>query len=128
MVVRLMSEEKIIEEYNKGINAVIGLVKELNSTISDLDKKVENLTNDNEKVKSKLEELEARLNKNSSNSSKPPSTDGYKKKPITNSRKKSDKRSGGQPGHSGVTLEKVENPDNVIEITTYDYCGCEAVI
>ncbi|WP_427854418.1 DUF6444 domain-containing protein [Desulfosporosinus metallidurans] len=36
-------------------------------------------------------ELEARLNKNSSNSSKPPSSDGYKKKTIKNNREKTGK-------------------------------------
>lgn len=42
--------------------------------------------------------LKARINKDSSNSNKPSSTDGYKKI-IHNSRKPSDKKPGGQPGH-----------------------------
>ena len=66
---------------------------------------------------SRLDELEAqvlqfksRLGKNSDNSHKPPSTDGYKKKPV-NLRTKSDKKSGGQKGHSGKTLEFSDKPD-----------------
>ena len=57
--------------------------------------------------------LESRLNQNSRNSSRPPSTDFFvKEKPNPKSlRKKSGKKSGGQEGHSGTTLERVNNPD-----------------
>ncbi len=54
-----------------------------------------------------------RLNLNSKNSSKPPSSDQNRKK---TSRKKSGKRPGGQKGHVGTTLRKVDNPDYVKEI------------
>jgi len=57
--------------------------------------------------------LESRLNQNSKNSSRPPSTDFFiKEKPNLKSlRKKSGKKSGGQEGHSGTTLERVNDPD-----------------
>lgn len=47
---------------------------------------------------------------NSSNSSKPPSTDKHKIKPT---RKKSGKKAGGQLGHEGVTLKQIDEPDDV---------------
>ena len=51
-----------------------------------------------------------RLNLNSRNSSKPPSSDpNREKKP----RKKGDRKPGGQNGHPGRTLEKVDDPDKV---------------
>jgi hypothetical protein len=48
-----------------------------------------------------------RLNPNSSNSSKPPSSDPFRKRQP---REKGKKKAGGQNGRSGVTLERVENP------------------
>lgn len=59
----------------------------------------------------KVEELEAKLNKNINNSSKPPSSDGYSKKTIKNSRQKSDKKTGGQKGHEGSTLQFSDKVD-----------------
>jgi transposase len=54
--------------------------------------------------------LSNRLNLNSSNSSKPPSSDpNRKRKP----RAKSKKKPGGQKGHNGSTLKKVDDPDRV---------------
>ena len=56
--------------------------------------------------------LESRLNQNSRNSSKPPSTDFVKEKPNPrNCRKKSDRKPGGQEGHPGTTLDMVNDPD-----------------
>ena len=54
-----------------------------------------------------------RLGLNSSNSSKPPSTDPFRKKQP---RPASDRKPGGQPGHVGVTLQQVADPDIVREI------------
>lgn len=51
-----------------------------------------------------------RLNLDSRNSSKPPSSDPNREKTP---RKKGDKKPGGQKGHTGKTLEKVDNPDKV---------------
>jgi len=57
--------------------------------------------------------LANRLNLNSTNSSKPPSSDPNRKK---RSKNKTGKKPGGQKGHVGKTLEKVDDPDN-IEVT-----------
>jgi transposase len=57
--------------------------------------------------------LESRLNQNSRNSSRPPSTDFFlKEKPNPKSlRKKSGKKAGGQEGHQGTTLEMTNDPE-----------------
>jgi len=52
-----------------------------------------------------------RLNLNSRNSSKPPSTDHTGSN--QNKRKKSSNKPGGQKGHNGVTLEQVSDPDEI---------------
>jgi len=54
--------------------------------------------------------LANRLNLNSTNSSKPPSSDPNRKKKPKN---KTGKKAGGQKGHVGTTLKKVDNPDKV---------------
>jgi len=54
--------------------------------------------------------LANRLNLNSTNSSKPPSSDpNRKKKP----KRKDGKKPGGQKGHIGTTLKKVDDPDKI---------------
>lgn len=58
--------------------------------------------------------LKAKLEKNSSNSSKPPSTDGLTKK-IPNNREKSEKKAGGQCGHEGHTLKVPNNLPKLAE-------------
>ena len=65
----------------------------------------------------RLQALEARLNQNSRNSSRPPSTDFFvKEKPNPKSlRKNSGRKPGGQEGHQGATLEMTNNPDSIIE-------------
>src|SRR5216683_3061489 len=71
----------------------------------------------------------ATLQKNSTNSSKPPSTDltgtSSSNRKHLNSRKASGRKSGGQPGHRGSTREMVANPDRIItHITEHcENCG-----
>ena len=74
----------------------------------------------------RIAELEKRLNKNSSNSSKPPSSDGLGKPPRTTSLRENGKRSsGGQAGHKGETLKQVASPDIVKKhtVSTCTDCG-----
>jgi len=68
--------------------------------------------------KERIDELERRLELNSSNSSKPPASDGLKKPPRTprvkSLREVSGRKSGGQKGHRGETLRPVKNPDIIV--------------
>ena len=64
-------------------------------------------------LEARVRELEERLGKDSHNSSKPPSSDGYKKRPAS-LREPTERKSGGQQGHSGKTLSFSETPDAVV--------------
>jgi len=66
-------------------------------------------------------ELRARLGLDSHNSSKPPSTDGFRKKPAF-PRGKNGKK-GGQVNHVGKTLEAVKDPDKIVECKA-EKCTC----
>ena len=86
----------------------------------------------NAQLAARIEELERRLKLNSSNSSKPPSSDGLKKPKAemrTKSlRGKSGNTSGGQKGHKGTTLRQTAEPDHV-EDHFPDTCGeCGSIL
>ena len=74
-------------------------------------------------LQAEVAELRRRLGLDSSNSSKPPSSDGLRKKPrVAGSlRGRSGKPSGGQKGHQGGTLRQVADPDFVVR---HEACAC----
>lgn len=85
----------------------------------------------NKQLQDRITELEllvAKLTKDSSNSSKPSSTDFRgPDKPSShnrNSRNPSGKKSGGQPGHNGTTRSNVDNPDEVVACAPTGCTGC----
>jgi len=72
-----------------------------------------------DKLVEHINDLEAKLNKNSRNSSKPPSSDGLAKPLRTQSlREPSSRNPGAQPGHQGKHLALVDNPDEIIRHQT----------
>lgn len=100
----MLNRDEICAIYTAGSEAVVQLVEALLTTQTELRQQVATLT-------TRVAELEARLNKDSHNSHKPPSSDGLGKKPHPHSlRKRTGKKSGGQIGHPGVTLTLVDDP------------------
>lgn len=82
---------------------------------------IELLKAQNAALEGRIEKLEQRLNKNSTNSSKPPSSDGLKKPKPKSRRERGQRQSGGQPGHDGDTLKMVAAPD---EVVTHQHTVC----
>ena len=85
-----MDESKIIETYNNGVSEIVSLLKNMNEELlkqlNIQNQELNSLRLENQILHAKITELEAKRNKNSNNSSKPPSTDNHKK--PSNSRKK----------------------------------------
>ncbi len=74
-----------------------------------------------------IRELKEQLNKNSKNSSKPPSSDELNKPTVKKDRslrESSGKKQGAQKGHDGVHLAVISKPDHVKEHMHSDCIGC----
>jgi transposase len=76
-----------------------------------------------QQLETRVHELEARLSKDSSNSNKPPSSDGLKRKPKS-LREQSGKKPGGQQGRVGKGLTQVNNPDTIVTHTPASCTEC----
>ncbi len=77
-------------------------------------------------LKAEIAELKERLGQNSTNSSKPPSTDPPSSKAKPASEPEGRKTRGGQPGHQGKarSLRPVEEVDHIIELRPTNCTGC----
>ena len=131
MDIRLPTREEIHLAFEQGEEAIVALFLGVSH-------QVEELAGQLETQATALKELQARLAKNSRNSSKPPSSEGYSKPKRTESlRKPGQKPNGGQPGHEGYTLKRSAHPEqteihpvvectqcgaplNEVEVTTYE--------
>jgi len=102
--IQLPREKEIREAYQQGEEVVISLFQ---TTILILAERIQ--------------KLEDQLAKNSSNSGKPPSSDGYDQPAPRSLRKRSKRKSGGQAGHRGETLKAIEKPDR---LKVYRVQGC----
>ena len=65
-------------------------------------------------LQSLVTQLQSKLNKNSRNSSKPPSSDGMNKPAPKSLRVAAENPTGGQKGHTGSTLRQATQPDKIV--------------
>ena len=78
-------------------------------------------------LQARVDELSRRLARDSSNSSRPPSSDGPFRGPRKpSSREPSGRRPGKQPGAPSSTLGQVPDPDERVECAPAQCCGCGA--
>jgi transposase len=73
-------------------------------------------------LQSQVAQLQSKLNKNSRNSSKPPSSDGLNKPAPKSLRVAGEKPTGGQKGHPGSTLRQAIQPDKIVVHNVPDQC------
>jgi len=111
-----VKREEILAVYNEGPEAVVALVEGL---IANFERIYQQQALQITILEARVKQLENQLNQNSRNSSKPPSSDGFKR--TKSLRAKSGKKSGGQKGHPGHTLKMVDSPDQV-QVHTVDCC------
>jgi transposase len=74
-------------------------------------------------LEARVRELEGQLKKDSTNSGKPPSSDGLKRK-TRSLREKSGRRQGGQEGHKGKGLKFSATPDAIEIVPRKKACEC----
>lgn len=106
------------------VNITVELVQQLMEQNASLLKQNEELTATVRELNQTIKELKEQLNKNSKNSSKPPSSDGLKKPPVNKERslrQKSGRKQGAQNGHDGVCLSVISEPD-IIEPHMHSDC------
>ena len=103
-----MTKDEIIEQLLQQIDSLTETVTAQTALIAQLNQTIQ--------------ELKEQLNKNSKNSSKPPSSDGYKKPSPKSLRKPSGKKPGGQRGHEESHLAMAAHPNEVIQ---HMPSGCE---
>lgn len=99
--------EKELIEQNRQLTET---VTTLNQTVLELQKTIA--------------DLREQLNKNSRNSSKPPSSDGYKKPKPKSLRESSGRKAGGQDGHEGHHLRIEQLPKETVSHMPADCSGC----
>jgi transposase len=93
----------------------------LPTDIETLQALVRQLLAENAALKARIAELEARLETDSHNSHKPPSSDGLRKRPAFP--KPRGRKKGGQSGHRGKTLTMVDQPDTTVTCQP-EVCSC----
>lgn len=107
------------------VNITLEFVQHLMEQVSLLTKQNAELTNTIQELNQTIKELREQLNKNSNNSSKPPSSDGLKKPSVKKDkslREKSGKKQGAQEGHEGTHLPIASKPDRTVN---HMHADCE---
>lgn len=99
----------------------------LSDQVAELTASVDSMNQTITELNQTIKELKEQLNKNSKNSSKPPSSDGLQKPAVNKNkslRESSGKKQGAQEGHDGVHLSVISNPDHIEDHMHSDCNGC----
>lgn len=114
----MMTRDQAQAIYRAGEEAVVRTLLEMDARIeamaAEFEKRMGELTARLDASEKRVKHLEERLAKNSRNSGKPPSSDGFARPAPKSLREKSERPTGGQPGHAGSTLTLADKPDQVV--------------
>ena len=110
-----------VEEMNTQLQMQVNA---LNASLNSLQQSFDAQTALITQLNQTIQELREQLNKNSKNSSKPPSSDGFKKPAPKSLRKPSGKKVGGQEGHQGTYLSVISDPDEIVKHMPSACEGC----
>src|SRR6266705_5693073 len=114
---QLVQRDEIIEQQQERVaeqNALLQQLQEQLSRLSEQNAQVEQMREQITGLSEQVKSLRNQISKDSHNSHLPPSSDRFARKPK-NLRKKSEKPSGGQPGHPGSSLHWSSTHDEVVE-------------
>ena len=90
------------------------VIASLQAAISSLQNTISSMQTSMDEMNQVIAALKEQLKKNSNNSSKPPSSDGYRKPAPKSLRESSGKKQGGQKDHPGSYLSVCAKPDQVV--------------
>ena len=109
------------------VNITEDFIRYLLEQNASLSNQVAELTATVRELNQTIRELKEQLNKNSKNSSKPPSSDGLKKPAVKKDRslrESSGKKQGAQEGHNGTHLSVTISPNHTQNHMHSDCEGC----
>ena len=107
-----------------GKDTVVGVLLDMDRHTHTLERQVQDLSARLDASEGRVRQLEEQVAKDSHNSHKPPSSDGLAKPKPKSLRPKSQRPTGGQPGHPGHTLRMVEKPDRIVPHRVERCSGC----
>lgn len=117
----MMTREEAQAIYRAGEEIVVRVLLDLSAKVDRLTADFAVLRAENaalcvecQTLRARVQTLEEQVAKDSHNSHKPPSSDGLSKPKPKSLRPKSERPTGGQPGHPGHTLRMVEKPDRIV--------------
>lgn len=116
---------KILSEMNNKLSSMEQTISEQGADISRLQRIINQKDKEIHVLKNRLSKYE-KPDKDSHNSSIPPSQESIPAKAVRRTqslRKKSERKTGGQPGHPGSTLETSSSPAFIEEHKSH-YCEC----
>ena len=126
-----MTRQEAEAIYDAGKETVVRVLLDLSAKVDQLTAdfavlKAENaaLRVECQTLRNRVQTLEEQVAKDSHNSHKPPSSDGLAKPKPKSLRPKSERPTGGQPGHPGHTLRMVEKPDRIVPHRVERCSGC----